>query len=163
MHTGCCSLVGNWVMVLSWVGGSPVRHSLTQLDCSIIHVSIAVCQLCRHRIACYMHPLLPCFCCVCLRSLTGELFKDGYAATLMLTSKCLPAIIVAMFGLRWTLMTFEAPLLSLVGPALNWKEVLFSALGGLRGGLALILAQTVLAAHGTTQDPMIKVGVPIGY
>lgn len=81
----------------------------------------------------------------------------------MLTSKCLPAIILAMFGLRWILMTIEAPLLSLVGPALNWKEVLFSALGGLRGGLALILAQTVLATHGTSQDPMVKVGAAVGF
>lgn len=99
----------------------------------------------------------PCPLLCFLRSLTGELFQGGYAAALMLLARSLPAIIAAMFGLRWVLMTLEAPLLSLVGPALNWKEVLFSALGGLRGGLALILAQTVLAAHSTV-DPQLKVG-----
>jgi NhaP-type Na+/H+ or K+/H+ antiporter len=89
--------------------------------------------------------------------LTGELFQGGSEAAL-LTLKCLPAIIIAMFGLRWILMTLESPLLSLVGPRLSWQEVVFSALGGLRGGLALILAQTVLASHTATKDPQLKVG-----
>jgi hypothetical protein len=35
--------------------------------------------------------------------------------------------------------------------------VVFSALGGLRRGLALILAQTVLASHGATKDLQLKV------
>jgi NhaP-type Na+/H+ or K+/H+ antiporter len=68
-----------------------------------------------------------------------------------------------MFGLRWLLMTLEAPLLSLVGPRLSWQEVMFSALGGLRGGLALILAQTVLASHGATRDPQLKVRLCIWF
>lgn len=92
-----------------------------------------------------------------LRSITAELFEGGKAEAALLTVKCLPAIIIAMFALRWLLMTVEAPLLSLVGPRLTWQEVAFSALGGLRGGLALILAQTVLASHGATKDPQLKV------
>lgn len=37
------------------------------------------------------------------------------------------------------------------------QEVLFSTVGGLRGGLALILAQTVLAGHSSTQSEELKV------
>lgn len=37
------------------------------------------------------------------------------------------------------------------------QEVLFSTIGGLRGGLALILVQTVLAAHTSTPDLRVKV------
>lgn len=37
------------------------------------------------------------------------------------------------------------------------QEVLFSTVGGLRGGLALILVQTVVAAHTATPDPRLKV------
>lgn len=74
---------------------------------------------------------------------------------LLLLFKTVPAVLAFMFGLRWLLMSIEAPLLSLVGPALSWRDVLFSAFGGLRGGLALILAQTVLAGHGA--DPAVKV------
>lgn len=35
--------------------------------------------------------------------------------------------------------------------------MLFSTVGGLRGGLALILVQTVVAAHGSTDDQRLKV------
>lgn len=62
-----------------------------------------------------------------------------------------------MFGLRWALITLEAPVLSLVGHGLTWQEVLFSTLGGLRGGLALILAQTVIANQGQVTHPGLKV------
>jgi hypothetical protein len=44
------------------------------------------------------------FLCVLFCSWTGELFQGG-SATALLTLKCLPAIIIAMFGLRWALMT----------------------------------------------------------
>jgi hypothetical protein len=37
------------------------------------------------------------------------------------------------------------------------QEILFSTVGGLRGGLALILVQTVVAAHTSTPDPQLKV------
>jgi NhaP-type Na+/H+ or K+/H+ antiporter len=78
----------------------------------------------------------------------------------MLLFKIVPAVLAFMFGLRWLLMSIEAPLLSLVGHALSWKDVLFSACGGLRGGLALILAQTVLANQGA--DPKVKVRQWVG-
>jgi NhaP-type Na+/H+ or K+/H+ antiporter len=54
-------------------------------------------------------------------------------------------------------MVLESPLLALVGPLLTWQELLFSTVGGLRGGLALILAQTVLTKHKETEDPQMKV------
>eukprot|EP00879_Flechtneria_rotunda_P032086 GHRR01035238.1.p1 GENE.GHRR01035238.1~~GHRR01035238.1.p1 ORF type:complete len:281 (+),score=79.07 GHRR01035238.1:449-1291(+) len=92
-----------------------------------------------------------------LISTTAELFRGGGAAALLLTLKALPGVIAAMFLLRLLLMLIEGPLLSLVGPFLTWREILFSALGGLRGGLALILVQTVVAAHGNTHDPQLKV------
>lgn len=62
-----------------------------------------------------------------------------------------------MFGLRWALISIEAPLLSIMGHGLTWQEVLFSTAGGLRGGLALILAQTVIAGHHSVTDPQLKV------
>jgi len=34
-----------------------------------------------------------------------------------------------------------------VGPRLTWQDITFSTVGGLRGGLSLILAQTVLTTH----------------
>jgi hypothetical protein len=46
-----------------------------------------------------------------------------------------------------------------VGPELTWQEVVFSTVGGLRGALALILAQTVLTSHHETElEPHLKVG-----
>ena len=56
-------------------------------------------------------------------------------------------------------MAIEAPLLALVGPMLSWQDLLFSTVGGLRGGLALILAQTVLTKHKETEDQQMKVRV----
>jgi hypothetical protein len=32
-------------------------------------------------------------------------------------------VLLAMHGLRWVLMTLEAPLLGLLGPTLSWQEV----------------------------------------
>lgn len=90
-------------------------------------------------------------------SLSGAVFKSGGAEPLLLTLKTLPSIILAMFGCRWALITLEAPLLSLMGHGLSWQEVLFSTISGLRGGLALILAQTVIAGHGQVTDPQLKV------
>ncbi|KAI8463489.1 MAG: Sodium/hydrogen exchanger family-domain-containing protein [Monoraphidium minutum] len=64
----------------------------------------------------------------------------------LLVKRVLPVSAVTLL-LRGTLMLLEAPLLGLVGPQLSWQEVVFGAVGGLRGGLALILAQTVLTSH----------------
>lgn len=46
-----------------------------------------------------------------------------------------------------------------VGTPLTWQQVAFSAVGGLRGALALILAQTVLTSHheSDSHDPTLKV------
>lgn len=70
------------------------------------------------------------------------------AATLarLLFTRVLP-ISVAGLCVRAALMLAEAPLLAAFGTALGWREVAFVAVGGLRGALALILAQTVLAGH----------------
>jgi hypothetical protein len=42
-------------------------------------------------------------------------------------------------------------------PSCAPQETVFSTVGGLRGGLALILVQTVVAAHSSTDTSQLKV------
>eukprot|EP00878_Enallax_costatus_P032705 GHUV01035962.1.p1 GENE.GHUV01035962.1~~GHUV01035962.1.p1 ORF type:complete len:295 (+),score=35.57 GHUV01035962.1:136-1020(+) len=90
-------------------------------------------------------------------SLSHTIFQSGSPSGLWTTLTALPVILIAMFGLRWALISIEAPLLSIMGHGLSWQEVLFSTVGGLRGGLALILAQTVIAGHHSVTSPQLKV------
>lgn len=64
----------------------------------------------------------------------------------------LPVIYVSSFILRWLLMCLTFPVLKLLGAEepLNGVERVFATVGGLRGALSLILAQTVVADESDT-------------
>ncbi|GMH41796.1 hypothetical protein BSKO_09706 [Bryopsis sp. KO-2023] len=56
----------------------------------------------------------------------------------------LPAIFIGIFGFRFLEIALFAPVLKLMGAELKLSETCFISLAGLRGALALILAQTLL-------------------
>lgn len=54
-------------------------------------------------------------------SVSEELFAGGSSAALLQTLQGLPLILLALFVLRGGLMWLEAPILSLLGPAMSWQ------------------------------------------
>lgn len=72
------------------------------------------------------------------------LFEQSHLSTIWMVFGWLPLIYVAIFVFRFLEIALFSPLLKLMGAELKWSEMTFISLAGLRGALALILAQTLL-------------------
>ena len=57
-----------------------------------------------------------------------------------------PLVYLIVFGLRFALLTAFRPLFRLEGSDLPVRDALFATVAGLRGSVALILAQAVITA-----------------
>lgn len=73
--------------------------------------------------------------------------KQPHKRLLRAVSVTLPLIYVFMTLLRGLLIAIFAPIVNRIsrgGIELSWREIIFATMGGMRGGVSLILAQSVL-------------------
>lgn len=70
-----------------------------------------------------------------------------------------PIVYVLVFGLRFALLTAFRPLFRLEGSDLPLKDAVFATVAGLRGSVALILAQAVMTGDVGTELPPSEIRV----
>jgi Sodium/hydrogen exchanger family len=72
-----------------------------------------------------------------------------------------PIVYVLVFGLRFALLTAFRPLFRLEGSDLPLKDAVFATVAGLRGSVALILAQAVMTGDVGTELPPSEIRVSL--
>lgn len=80
----------------------------------------------------------------CVFRLAVELYEESHFRVMWMVFGWLPIIYIVIFAFRFLEIAMFSPLLKLMGAELKWSETTFISLAGLRGALALILAQTLL-------------------
>ena len=80
--------------------------------------------------------------------------KHSHEKLFRAMSITLPLIYIFMTLLRGGLIAIFAPMVNRIskgGIELSWKEIIFATMGGLRGGVSLILAQSVLMLESSSR------------
>lgn len=78
--------------------------------------------------------------------------NKAYKEAFFSTFAWLPVIYVALFVLRFVLITIFSPLLRLFGSPISMNEIAFVSFAGLRGALSLIMVQTVVSLPAPESD-----------
>ncbi len=69
----------------------------------------------------------------------------------------LPVIYLSSFALRAAVMFATFPLLQFLGQEpVSWRDIVFITVGGVRGSLSLILAQSVVAEESSTTTERVE-------